>query len=190
MAVGFYVDLTACVGCKTCLMACKDVHDLEVGVLYRTVHEYEGGEYPNPVVFHLSVSCNHCENPACMAVCPAGAISVNDEGAVILDRSMCIGCKSCASACPYMVPQFSDVYGICEKCDTCVDIRATGELPACVASCPMRALDFGDWDELQKKYPDAVVDMPYRPDSSATTPHTLFTLSKPAMTQGCTEVHY
>ena len=70
MALGFYFDMTACIGCKTCQIACKDKNDLPLGTLYRNIESYETGEFPKPGAYHLSVSCNHCEKPACVEMCP------------------------------------------------------------------------------------------------------------------------
>jgi anaerobic dimethyl sulfoxide reductase subunit B (iron-sulfur subunit) len=87
----------------------------------------------------------HCGKPACVAVCPTGAIRKRaEDGIVVVDRDKCNGCQDCFSACPYDVPQFGDD-GIMQKCDFCIEIR--GE-PACAVSCPAEALNFGPLDEL------------------------------------------
>ena len=67
---GFYFDQTVCAGCHTCQIACKDKNRLDVGTLYRKVRTFETGEYPNPGIYHLATTCNHCDNPACVAACP------------------------------------------------------------------------------------------------------------------------
>ena len=158
MALGFYFDMTACIGCKTCQIACKDKNDLPLGTLYRNTESYETGEFPKPGAYHLSVSCNHCEKPACVEMCPTKAMYKSEDGVVLHDDSLCIGCGACVNACPYQVPKLLDTAAGLKsgKCDSCVSIRANGNLPQCVAACPMRALEFGDLDELKAAHPDAV----------------------------------
>ena len=172
--LGFYYDATYCTGCKTCQIACKDKNRLDIGTIFRTVKDYEIGEYPNASIYHISMSCNHCENPACVTVCPTGAMYIAEDGTVIHDDDMCIGCKSCVNICPYGVPQFDEDKNIVRKCDACASLRAKGMKPACVDACPMRALDFGDRDELIAKYgPDLVSDIAILPDSALTGPNVL-----------------
>ncbi|MDR0515380.1 MAG: 4Fe-4S dicluster domain-containing protein [Coriobacteriaceae bacterium] len=157
--LGFYFDMTSCIGCKTCQIACRDRNNLYgLGEIFRRVETYEEGKYPAIRYFSTSDSCNHCERPACMAVCPVKAISkVPDSGEVIIDPEMCIGCKSCVSECPYGEPVFIESEGVVRKCDSCLPLRDKGELPTCVAACPMRALDFGPLDELEKRYGSGLV---------------------------------
>ena len=176
MAVAFYYDMTSCIGCKACQMACKDKNDLAIGTLYRHVDGYEVGDYPTPGIFYMSSSCNHCGAPACMAACASGAIYQNDEGAVLIDTELCDGCGACVTACPYGAPKVLADKGVAGKCDTCVGIRANGNQPQCVAACPMRALDFGELTEMMAKYPDAVtLDKIVIAPESATVPATLVT---------------
>lgn len=171
--IGFYYDQTRCAGCKTCQVACKDKNKLGVGPVLRKVGSRQVGAYPNPKVYHVSASCNHCDAPACMAKCPTGAITKNDDGAVVRDAEACIGCSSCVNACPYGHPQIDEVTGLSVKCDSCAEWREAGYLPACVEACPYRALDFGDVDELAAKYgPGLVTDLPLFGESS-TGPATL-----------------
>ena len=176
MALGFYFDMTSCIGCKACQMSCKDKNDLDLGTLYRNVKGYEVGSFPMPGLFYLSNTCNHCENPACVAICPTGAMYKTEDGVVLHDDDMCIGCQACANACPYMVPKYNAEKNIVNKCDSCAGIRANGGQPQCVASCVMRALEFGDMDELKAKHPDAVsiAELPIMPaDAAATGPNTI-----------------
>jgi anaerobic dimethyl sulfoxide reductase subunit B (iron-sulfur subunit) len=168
--------MTVCIGCKTCQIACRDRNSLYgVGEIFREVTTNETGAFPNVGYYSLSVSCNHCERPACMGVCPVGAITKReDTGEVILDPEMCIGCKSCVTACPYGEPKFIESEGIAGKCDSCVSLRNKGELTACVAACPMRALDFGVLDDLKEKYgADLISELPILPPASETTPSLL-----------------
>jgi len=172
--LGFHYDMTTCIGCKTCQIACKDKNDLKVGALFRRVETFEGGKFPKPWVFHLSTSCYHCQNPKCMEVCPTAAISKREDGIVLVNADRCIGCKYCTWACPYGALQFIEEEGIVGKCDFCVDLIDKGENPACVDACVMRCLHFGDLEELKAQY---VGDMNLNvlPDSNITTPSGLIT---------------
>ena len=165
--VAFYFDMTACIGCKACQMACKDKNNLPLGILYREVKSYEVGEYPMPGVYHTSLTCNHCVDPACVKNCPTGAMYKNEDGVVLHDDDMCIGCQTCVKTCPYGVPKYLEEKNITGKCDTCIAIRKEGGLPQCVAACPMRALDFGTVEEILERHPDAVAmdTMPFMPES-------------------------
>ena len=92
-----------------------------------------------------------------MEVCPAGATYINEEdGTVQHDDEACIGCGYCVKACPYGHPVLIEELNVVHRCDGCIDLRAAGEKPACVAACPMRALDFGPIEELRAAHPDGV----------------------------------
>ena len=115
----------------------------------------EGGTYVPDGVFgyFVSVACNHCDDPACVANCPTGAMQKDpDTGLVWTNHEVCIGCKTCATACPYGAPTYGEDEGYMLKCDGCADELARGRRPLCVAACPMRALDFGTSEELAAKY--------------------------------------
>ncbi len=152
--LGFYIDMTACIGCRTCQIACKDKNDLDVGVLFRRVHSFEGGKYPNPWLYHISMACNHCADAPCVRNCPTGALTKRDDGLVVLDKGRCIGCRYCMWSCPYGAIQYIEKEGRVGKCDGCADLVDQGQNPACVDACPMRALAFGDIEELRRKYGD------------------------------------
>jgi anaerobic dimethyl sulfoxide reductase subunit B (iron-sulfur subunit) len=142
---GFYYDSTRCVQCRTCEVACKGTHNIEPGVQWRRVIETWKGAYPNVTRVFFSLACMHCEKPACVAICPTGAITKRTrDGIVVVDRDKCNGCRDCFSACPFGVPQFG-ADGIMQKCDFCLE---TGAGPVCVASCPSDALKFGALDDL------------------------------------------
>lgn len=159
--LGFVVEQNYCMGCKTCQVACKDKHDLEVGQLFRRVTETEGGGYaqtgagitPNIFAFWTSLSCNHCEHPKCVENCPTGAMHKRSEdGVVVVDQQKCVGCGYCTWSCPYGAPQYNPALGKMGKCDFCLDYLAQGQDPACVAACPVRALHYGELAEIKQKY--------------------------------------
>jgi anaerobic dimethyl sulfoxide reductase subunit B (iron-sulfur subunit) len=147
--LGFYVSSQRCVQCHSCQVACKAVHGVELGPTWRKVLNYWENEFPNSANRTISISCFHCAHPACLEICPAGAISKRKEdGVVVVDRNECVGCRNCEKACPYGAPQFG-ADGIMQKCDLCLDRRAEGKQPACVATCPGEALAFGELAELE-----------------------------------------
>lgn len=178
--LGFFIDTSKCTGCKTCTVACKDAHNLPEGVNFRRVLEYAGGSwrqdrmtgawYQNVFAYYLSLSCNHCEDPACVKVCPTKAHHKRaEDGLVVIDREKCIGCGMCAKACPYGAPQFDAAARKMVKCDGCLDRLEKGLAPICVESCTQRAIEFGDIEELRKKHGELAAIGPL-PDASQTKP--------------------
>ncbi len=174
---GFFFDQTLCTGCKACQVACKDKHDLPVGINWRRVVEYSGGSWqqsgntftPNIFTYDTSIACNHCEDAICMEVCPTTAMSRREDGTIYVESDKCVGCRYCEWACSYSAPQFNAETGQMTKCDLCYDYRSTGQDPACVDACPSRALDWGPIDELREQYgtTDNIAPLP---DPSVTNP--------------------
>ncbi|VUC87285.1 anaerobic dimethyl sulfoxide reductase subunit B [Salmonella sp. NCTC 11881] len=145
---------------KTCELACKDYKDLDPGcqlpAAFMSMRAATGRKITasgtrTSFAYYLSISCNHCEDPACTKVCPSGAMHKRDDGFVVVNEEVCIGCRYCHMACPYGAPQYNAAKGHMTKCDGCYDRVAEGKKPICVESCPLRALDFGPIDELRKK---------------------------------------
>ena len=163
MQRGLFFDQTRCTGCSTCLIACKDWHELDLGAdpeNWIRVHTVEKGQYPVLFVAFLAQPCYHCERPPCLSACPVEAIHKREEdGIVIVDRDACLGnanCDApCKTACPYAVPQFGPETGAkMQKCDFCLERWAEGRAPVCVEACPMRALDSGPMDALKARHGD------------------------------------
>ena len=158
MQYGYYLDQTRCTGCYTCIVACKDWHDIPAGpASWIRVTTIEKGKFPDVFVAYLAAPCYHCENPVCVAACPTRAIYKRPEdGIVIVHKEACLGkdeCGKCLTACPYGAPQFgAEPNPRMQKCDLCIDRWEEGKKPICVAGCPMRALDAGPIEELQKLY--------------------------------------
>lgn len=154
MQLAFYFDQTRCTGCHTCVVACKDWNDLPAELVnWRRVDTYEEGKFPDVKVYHVAVSCNHCEKPACAEACPEDAIYKREgDGVVLIDEEKCTGCQICGDACPYGAIQFRPGDdAMPEKCTFCADRLEGGEAPICVLSCPTRALDCGDIAELSSR---------------------------------------
>jgi anaerobic dimethyl sulfoxide reductase subunit B len=159
MQIGFYFNQSRCTGCYTCVVACKDWHDIPAGpASWIKVSTVEEGIFPNLHLSYLFTSCWHCATPVCAAVCPAKAITKREaDGIVIIDREACIGgekCKfACLKACRYRAPQFGkEANAKMQKCDLCLERWQENRKPICVEGCPMRALDAGPLDDLRMKY--------------------------------------
>lgn len=141
---GFFFDSERCVQCRTCEVACLSIHSIHQGVKWRRVIEIWFGEFPDVTRKFFSLSCMHCRKPACVEVCPTGAIEKRaEDGIVVVDRDKCNGCQECLSACPYDIPQFGSD-GTMQKCDFCLEL---GKEPVCAAHCPTGALHYGSIDK-------------------------------------------
>jgi anaerobic dimethyl sulfoxide reductase subunit B (iron-sulfur subunit) len=168
--LAFFVDAAKCTNCKTCEAACKDFHDAPAGCRLRRVRAFESGEFPQVAVYHLSMSCNHCEDPVCVRGCPAGAYSKRaGDGIVVHDAERCIGCRYCTWLCPYGAPQYDPELGRVRKCDLCVDELEQGRPPVCVAACPLRAIEIGWLAEIAAR-PGVVILLPELPSPGLTQP--------------------
>lgn len=156
------IDLRRCDGCGECTTACQKMHHLPETQEWIKVHELEdatGGTYFMPI------PCQMCENAPCVRVCPVGATFYQEDGAVVIDQNVCIGCRMCMAACPYGVrtfnwedppniperfrsstPEFTvpQKKGTVGKCDNCVHALREGRFPACVEFCSMEAIYVGD----------------------------------------------
>lgn len=175
---GMAIDLSRCIGCNTCAVACKVSNNLPKDVWWNVVHtegrdfaDTSKGTYGGEMQLSwLPVNCMHCENAVCEEVCPTGATVKRDDGIVTVDEETCIGCKSCMEACPYDVrrlienePEYylelpigdpaakSHKGGAVEKCDFCAGRIDRGEKPACMELCPGRARYWGDLDDPESE---------------------------------------
>lgn len=174
---GFFFDQSRCTGCHTCAIACKQWHGLPPGPLkLLRIYQHESGSFPSVRVHYYWMPCYHCAAPPCLDVCPTGAIRKETQyGAVLLDTEQCRGCRACYEACPYGAPVFADdEHGTrAQKCDFCIDRLEDGLLPICALSCPNRALDFSELEELHRRYGNRS-DLPGLPDGSEVRPAVVF----------------
>ena len=161
MQRGFYFDQTRCTGCYTCVIACKDWHEIEIGAEpedWIQIVSITKGTFPDVFGAYLALPCLHCEKPACVDSCPSGAIYKRDaDGVVVVDRDVCLGNEDCDAyckkACPYGVPKFGPEKGAkMQKCDLCLKRSEEGNEPICVAACPMFAIAVGPLADLKSKY--------------------------------------
>lgn len=137
-------DSAKCVSCGACAVACMDQCDIDTaaGCLpFRTVTTEETPTAAGTAFSFRSVSCMHCKEAACIAVCPTGCLCKDEEmGFTVYDSALCIACRRCAEACPIAHPRFDSADGKMHKCDGCAERVKHGLKPACVKVCPFGAL--------------------------------------------------
>lgn len=169
MRLGLVIDLDTCVGCHACVISCKSwntsgtsgaLSDINpygedpTGVFFNRVRHYEAGDYPNSKTVNFPMSCMHCEDAACVTVCPTGASYKREsDGIVLVDQDKCMGCNYCTWACPYGARELDTQSGTVKKCTLCVDriydkdLEEIDRQPSCVITCPTSARHFGDFDD-------------------------------------------
>lgn len=142
------IDLDRCIGCHSCTAACMQENNVALGRFYTKVLDVgPTGSFPHVEQYSLPVKCQHCENPACVSVCPTQASYRREDGIVLVNHDRCIGCQYCVIACPYGVRSFNEQSGVIEKCTLCAHLVDEGSKPACVEICPGQARLFGDTDD-------------------------------------------
>ncbi len=177
----FEVDLDTCSGCKACVAACHNLNGLEEGEAWRDVGLLLGGTVETPLLQHVTTSCHHCLDPACLEGCPVNAYDKDETTGIVrhLD-DQCIGCQYCIFKCPYEVPRYSSQKGIVRKCDMCHDRLNSQEAPACVQSCPNHAIKITIVDAQ-----DVIAEsesnqfLPSAPKPEYTLPTTRFKTTRP-----------
>ncbi len=149
-----YLDIERCTGCGACAVACMDQNDIypEQGQMpFRKIFQIEDNGAEDAPIRYMSVACMHCEDSPCIIACPTGAISKDAKtGAVVVRKELCIGCHSCALACPFGVPRY-DADEKMQKCNLCAERVEYGLEPACVRVCPVQALRFEPINDLQEE---------------------------------------
>jgi tetrathionate reductase subunit B len=158
---GMVIDTRRCIGCQACTVACKSEFDVPLGVGRTWVEDIEKGEYPNVTRNFLPRNCNHCSKPPCVRVCPTGATWKREEdGVVVIDKDICIGCKYCIEACPYDARFFNPVTRTADKCEFCLHRVKEGMAPACVNTCQGRARIFGDLNDPDSEVSNLIAENP------------------------------
>jgi len=137
------IDTTVCTGCGACVAACNIKNHLPAGQSF--IHPIIKGDERSR--WYLMVQCQHCAVMYCNQACPTNATYIRDDGVVILNEKLCIGCKACTYACPYQARVFDEEKGIADKCWLCMDLVLGGGLPACVQACIPGARIFGRTDD-------------------------------------------
>ena len=199
--LGLVIDLDTCVGCHACVVACKEwntggypapLSDQNPygaepsGAWLNRVHSFEAGDGADGRTVHFPKSCLHCEDAACVTVCPTGAsYKRQEDGIVLVDEDRCIGCGLCAWACPYGARELDASEGVMKKCTLCVDriynenIPEAERQPACVNTCPASARHYGDLADPNSAVSqlvaerggfDLMAEMGYRPTNKYLPP--------------------
>jgi len=138
----FHFNMTRCIGCRSCEVACNEQNGNPATIQWRHVGEIEGGTYPNTLRHYLSMGCNHCLDAECVKGCPVEAYTKDPvTGIVLHSADACIGCQYCVWNCPYSVPQFNPERGVVGKCDMCKGRLEEDLEPACVNACPEAAIE-------------------------------------------------
>jgi formate dehydrogenase iron-sulfur subunit len=166
LEVAKLIDVSKCIGCKACQVACMEWNDVRddvganVGVYDNprdltdrswTVMRFYEEELPGKGLNWLIVKdgCLHCQDPGCLEACPApGAIVKYANGIVDFQQEYCIGCGYCQTGCPFNIPRFSMKDQKAYKCTLCSDRVAVGLEPACIKTCPTQALSFGSKESM------------------------------------------
>jgi molybdopterin-containing oxidoreductase family iron-sulfur binding subunit len=168
------LDLTRCIGCNACTVACKIENGTPDDHYWCRVYTEETGTFPDVKTTYVPALCNHCADAPCVTVCPTGASYQRDDGIVLIDPDKCIGCRACMTACPYAArfylrkgildggyhserTDFEEKKwelfqeGTVTKCTFCAHRVDQGLEPACVITCPTDARIFGDLDDPESK---------------------------------------
>ena len=155
------VDLDRCIGCFGCEISCKMENNVALGEYWnKVIIEGPHGTFPDVEEYWLPTMCQQCENSPCTHVCPTGASYRNEDGVVLIDKSVCIGCKYCMMACPYGVRNWNKEQRVVEKCTLCQHLTSQGKEPACVHNCPGEARFYGDLDDPTSDAARAIAEAP------------------------------
>src|SRR6516162_2199263 len=136
MRYGFVIDQDRCIGCHACTVACKEEHQVPLGVFRTWVKYIEKGEYPYTRRHFGVLRCNHCDSAPCSTICPTNALYRRSDGIIDFDNQKCIGCKSCMQACPYDALYIDPASNTAAKCNFCAHRIEANLEPACVIVCP------------------------------------------------------
>lgn len=147
------VEADRCIGCKGgCQIACKTEHNISLGRSRSTLYTMgPTGTFPDLEMYYLPIMCQQCKDPICARVCPTGACMKMEDGVIMIDTDVCIGCRACINACPYKCNSFNQEMRVADKCTLCYERREEGLQPACVRNCAGGALHFGDIDDPESE---------------------------------------
>jgi formate dehydrogenase iron-sulfur subunit len=180
MSKGVLYDMTMCIGCRGCQVACKQWNELpgqtatNTGTRenpprlnaysYTKIHFAEAKNAERLQYYFVKQQCMHCQHPACVQACIVGALEKHDHGPVTYDNNKCIGCRYCQVACPFGIPSFEwdKAMPWIKKCTFCADRQGGGLKPACVTTCPTGALLYGEREDLLVKAHARIAASPAR----------------------------
>lgn len=171
------IDISKCIGCKACQVACMEWNETrsEIGTsdgVYDNPRDLGSGAWTVMRFNELENDqggidwmirkdgCMHCEDPGCMKACPSpGAIIKLSNGIIDFNSDNCIGCGYCVQGCPFNIPRISATTNKATKCSLCSDRVSKGQDPACVSTCPTKALTFGTKTEQIKLANERIKDL-------------------------------
>ncbi len=183
---GFFTDSSICIGCKACEVACKEWNDVpdspvnftansmdNTGALgantWRHVAFVEQGTTTSASASDASAGdfrwlmssdvCKHCSSPACLEVCPTGALFTTEFGTIVVQDDVCNGCGYCVTACPFGVIERREADGGAWKCTMCYDRMRGAKEPACAQACPTDSIQFGPLDELRVRANERLAEL-------------------------------
>lgn len=167
---GMLIDTRRCIGCYACRAACQNQNKLSADVAFIKFHAREKGSYPHINVETVPTQCMHCEDAPCEKVCPTKATYTDENGVVMVDQERCIGCKYCATACPYQARVVVPETGVMDKCRLCTQYAQPGSgMTTCVTACPAHVRIFGDLDDPESEVSKAIAATNAQPISGDKT---------------------
>jgi formate dehydrogenase iron-sulfur subunit len=140
MSKVIFMDLNRCIYCRSCEVACEREHNGHSFMSVLLLDEKHS----------VPMNCRHCKKSPCVAVCPSGALTKLENGPVIIETMKCIGCSLCAMVCPFGILELDQLSKVMRKCDLCIHRLRENKLPACVSSCPARALSYDEFDAIMQ----------------------------------------
>lgn len=168
-AVGMLFDATRCIGCRACVVSCKDINGMppehsnvdnpwdmaqELSADTLNIIKAHKDEATDEFSF-IKRNCMHCVDAGCVSVCPVKAMKKDEKTGIVTHHAdVCIGCRYCVAACPYNIPkyEYDDAFGQIQKCQLCnqqgVERIDQGKLPGCAEVCPTGANIYGTREEL------------------------------------------
>ncbi len=169
--MGILTDVTKCIGCEECVSACKETNKTGKDKPWRwqkKIDDLSATRWttiiPLPNKHYVRQQCRHCLEPACVSACIVGALYKTEEGSVVYNSDICLGCRYCMMACPFAIPRYlwNEPVHYVRKCIMCHEKISSGEIkqPACTAACPQEATIFGERDELLKIAHKRIADNP------------------------------
>ena len=178
MAKSVLVDLTRCIGCRGCQVACKEWNERSArktafhgeysnpvrlnSDTYTRIRFSEKDDEGRPVWSFIKEQCLHCVSPACASVCPVAALEKTANGPVVYNYDRCIGCRYCMLACPFQIPTFEweSARPWVQKCTFCSERISDGMVPSCIKVCPTTTMFYGESNVVMSEAKKRIADYP------------------------------
>jgi len=148
---GFLIDASRCIDCRSCQVACSVQNNVPMNVTRIWIKDTGvTGTFPNLKRYTAPYHCMHCKDPSCVSACTVAALTRNEQGIITYNKDACIGCRYCMYACPFEVPRYEwkQNFPLVIKCDMCFSRLEEGGQPACAATCPTEAIEFGKYEAM------------------------------------------